>query len=117
MGKEKPIEKIEGRFGYILIDGQYYKGATKDGKPIFKKISNETVNRRIKMAREVAQEIKGSLDPEAVLVESIMKFEDHKDIEKLHNIVFNSKRQHQAKTRAHHCVDMKVGNFIIPIVE
>ena len=117
LSKEKMIESIEKRYGYIYIDGDYYEGTTKDGKPVFKKQPRKKVEERIKMAKDIAVAIQDSLDPVAVLTESIMRFEEKKDIDHLHNIVFNSKKKFKAKTRTHHCVDMKVGNFIIPVVD
>ncbi len=68
------------------------------------------------MAKEIAEKIKDSLDREKVIRESVMKL-PISELESLHNTVFNTKRKAKAKTREHHCVDMKVGNFILPIVD
>jgi len=40
-----------------------------------------------------------------------------KDIKKLYKNLFESKRKYKPKTREHHCVDMKIGNFILPIAD
>ena len=66
--------------------------------------------------KDIAKELKNSLDREKVLLESIMKL-DETEIETLHNVVFNKKRKAKPKTREHHCVDMKIGNFVLPIVD
>ena len=44
-----------------------------------------------------------------------MKF-TNSDLDKLDKMLFGEKK-YTVKTREHRCVDMKVGNFIIPIVE
>ena len=45
-----------------------------------------------------------------------MHFTD-KDIDKLYKLVNSKKKKYKPKTREGHCVDMKVGGFIIPIVD
>ncbi len=117
MGKMKLGKHIiEKKYGMLIINGEYYESTTKDGKPIFKPVSKARVNKAEKMAKEIAEKIKDSLDREKVIREAIMKLEIP-ELEALHNTVFNAKRKAKAKTREHHCVDMKVGNFILPIVE
>ncbi len=107
---------IEKKYGFLMINEEYYEETHKDGKPIFKKISKKRIKNAEKMAAEIAEKIKDSLDREKVIRESIMKLEIP-ELESLHNTVFNAKRKVKAKTREHHCVDMKVGNFILPIVD
>ena len=65
---------------------------------------------------KIANKLKSSLDREKILFESVMKL-DEKELQTLHNVLFNSKKKVKPKTRADHCVDMKVGNFILPIVD
>ncbi len=117
MGKMKLGKNIiEKKYGLLVINGEYYESVSKDGKPTFKKINKKRVKKAEKMAGEIAEKIKDSLDREKVIRESIMKL-DLNNLEQLHNTVFNAKRKAKAKTREHHCVDMKVGNFILPIVD
>jgi hypothetical protein len=114
---KRKLADVEMRHGFLYIKGEYYEGTHKDGKPCFVRVSKNKTEKLIQMAKDIAKEIRGKLDPEKVLVEAILRFENKNDIEKLHNIVFNAKKKYKAKTRAHHCVDMKVGNFIIPVVD
>ncbi len=117
MGKMKLGKHIiEKKYGMLIINGEYYEQTTKDGKPKFKPVSKTKVNRAENMAKEIAEKIKDSLDREKVIREAIMKLEIP-ELEALHNTVFNEKRKAKAKTREHHCVDMKVGNCILPIVD
>lgn len=115
MGKMKLGKNvIEKKYGLLMINGEYFEETHKDGKPTFKKVNKKRINKVEKMAGEIAEKIKDSLDREKVIKESVMKL-DLNDLEQLHNTVFNAKRKAKAKTREHHCVDMKVGNFILPI--
>ena len=107
---------IEKKYGYFVINGEYYEEKSKDGKPVFVKVAKQKIKKAEKMVKEIVSKLKDSLDREKVLHESIMKLSID-ELEPLHNTVFNEKRKVKPKTRRHHCVDMKVGNFIIPIVE
>ena len=40
-----------------------------------------------------------------------------KDIDKLYVMLFVDKKKRTIKTRKHHCVDVKIGGFILPIVD
>ncbi len=103
---------FEREFGYIKIKGKYYEPEEKDGKISFKEIEN--AKGRIKKGKEMAKILEYALDKEAVLTESIMKLEN-KDFDMLYKSL-KSGRKYKAKTREHHCVDMKIGNFVLPIV-
>lgn len=117
MGKIKiGKHEIEQKYGYLIVDGEYYKDRSRDGKPGFKLVSKKEVTKAEKMSKEIAEKLKDSLDREKVIREAIMKL-PISELEVLHNTVFNEKRKVNAKTREHHCVDMKVGNFILPIVD
>jgi len=117
MGKvEIGKHEIQRKYEMLIIDGEYYEESSKDGKPIFTLASKAKINKAEKMSKEIAEEIKDSLDREKVIREAVMKL-GLKELEQLHNTVFNKKRKAKAKTREHHCVDMKVGNFILPIVD
>ena len=107
---------IEYKYGYALINGDYYEYGSKDGKTILKQVDRDKVERKIKKCDKIAKELKKNLDSHKVLMESIMKF-SNKDLDKLHKMLFEDKKDYTVKTREHRCVDMKVGNFIIPIVE
>ena len=108
--------KAEFKYGYTLINGKYYEAGSKDGKTILKQVDRDKVEKKIKKCDKIANELKKNLDSHKVLMEAIMKF-SNKDLDKLDKMLFASKKKYTVKTREHRCVDMKVGNFIIPIVE
>ena len=107
---------IEFRHGYYYIDGEYYEIGSKDGKTILKHVDNKKIKERIGKCNKIAEKLKDNLDAHKVMMEAIMKFGD-RDINKLYKMLFELKKEYTIKTREHRCVDMKVGNFIIPIVE
>ena len=109
--------KVDKKYGYLIVDGKYFRGSLdKSGRAMWKETTKTKVNKMEKKAKDIAKELKNSLDREKVLLESIMKL-DETEIDTLHNVVFNKKRKVKPKTREHHCVDMKVGNFVLPIVD
>jgi len=117
MGKIKLGKNVmQKKYGFLMINGEYFEETHKDGKPLFIKVNKKKIEKIEKMAGEIAEKIKDSLDREKVIRESIMKL-TLDEVEQLHNTVFNAKRKAKAKTREHHCVDMKVGNIIIPLSE
>ena len=111
--KIKDIE-IQRKYGYFVIDGKYHdmKGNAGSGKYEFKEVKG--VEERIEKADEIAEELVKSLNGKAILMESIMKMTKH-DINTLYNNAITKK--YKPKTREHECVDMKVGNFVLPIVD
>ena len=103
-------------YGYIKRDGKYYelddeKGLT--GKLKIKEAKD--AKEKIKKAKVMTKHLEESLDREAVLMASIMKLENT-DFEILYKMV-KSGRKYKPKTRQDRCVDMKVGNFVLPIVD
>lgn len=110
------FKKIEKIHKYLVIGGEYYAISHIDGKPDFTKISKKTIEKIEKKVDKIAEELKRNLDSKAVLKEAIFNLEE-KEIDKLYNSVFKSKQKYKPKTREHHCVDMKIGNFVLPIVE
>jgi len=107
-------EKI---FEYFKHKGKYYEGDMKDGKPTFIEVPKKKVDEQIKMAKELAKKLKESLDAEKVLTEVFMSKYDKKHLDELYKTVFKSKKKYKPKTREGYCVDMKVGNHIIPIID
>ena len=71
----------------------------------------------MKKAREMAKKLKDSLDAEKVLMEVFMTKFEKKDFDKLYKSLFKSKRKYKVRTREGACVDMKIGNMIIPIID
>lgn len=106
---------LEKKYNYIIADGNYYVFTSKNGRPILKRINKKLVKAQESLAKELAKKLKDGLDREAVLTEIFMTKYEMKDLTKLAESVL--KKKYKPKTRRHHCVDMKVGNHIIPIVD
>ncbi len=115
----KPDELFgtEKFFDYFKTNGKYYKQDVKDGQPTFVEVSKKEVDEHLRMAKELAEKLKGSLDAEKVLLEVFMAKYDKKHVDELYKTVFKSKKKYKPKTREGYCVDMKVGNHIIPIID
>ena len=120
--KPKKRDNIVVEYGLLKIDGKYYYKDSDDGKPILRTISKGKVMKRLKLVDEIVEKLKDALDKEAVLKESLMKSfplgydEFEEELLKLHGMLHSKDRKYKPKTRRGHCVDMKVGNMIIPIV-
>ncbi len=108
-------EKIERRYGYLIVDDKYYELSTEGSVTSFIEVNKKKVKKKIKLMQEISDKLKESLDKEAVLMEALSDL-DEEYLEMIHNNLYNSKRKVKPVTRKHHCVDMKVGKLIIPIV-
>ena len=99
----------------LNIDGKYYKAEYKDGIPKIVRVNKKDVEKKKNLVKRLAKDLQNSLDKEIIMREALgkMRFKDLQQLEKL----MKSKRQYKPKTREGACADMKVGNFIIPIVE
>jgi hypothetical protein len=119
----KKQSNIKSEFGYLLINGKYYKPEMLRGETIFREISKTKVLKNLKLIEEIIEKLKDNLDKKAILRESLMKYsqdigdEGEKWLIALHNALYNSKRKVKPKTREHRCVDMKIGNIIVPIID
>ena len=105
--------KFDKEYGYLKAKGKYYQMTQKDGKFAFRE--DKEAKNKISKAKEIAKKLKDSLDREAVLMESIMLLEN-KDFEVLYKML-KSGRKYKPKTRKHYCVDMKVGKFVLPLID
>ena len=117
---EKTIQEVLGvnfekKYDFLVFNGKYYEFSGDDGKPILKEVKG--VPEMLDKSHKIAKKIKDSLDREKLLVEILMTKFDKKGLDKLYNLLFKSKRKYKPKTREDHCVDMKVGNIIIPLSE
>jgi len=113
--KGAKVIEIKRAYDYLIVDGKYYKELEQDGRMFWEQIQKKDINKLDKKNKEIVEAIHLNLDREKVLAESLRKLLPE-DIEKLWNLIYTSERKYKAKTREDHCVDMKVGNFIIPIV-
>lgn len=110
--------KVDKVYDYILVGNDYYRYARdKMGRLNFVKQDRKLVELRIKKAKEMAKKLKDGVDGEKILVESLMTRFQPKEFDELYKMLFKSKINYKPRTREHHCVDMKVGNVIIPIVD
>jgi len=108
--------KIELKNHRFVINKKHYELDGEDGKPILREIKKSEIKKEEKMAEEIAEKLKKHLDQKAILKEAVIRLEK-KEMEKLHNMLFKSKKKYKPKTREEHCADMKIGNYILPIVE
>jgi len=108
--------ELEKKWGYIAMGNKFYEIKSRSGKPTFIEVPIKKIKEQQKLAGKIAAKLKDSVDGEKILMEQFMHFK-MKTLEQLEKIVFSEKRKYKAKTRSHHCVDMKVGNFIIPLVD
>lgn len=109
--------KLDKEYGWMKVGNDYYSfDRNREGKLFFKKEDTAVIKGRIKRAKLLAAKLKEGIDGEKILTESLLVNFTVKDFDKLYAQVFNSKRKYKPRTRAHHCVDMKVGNVIIPIM-
>ena len=115
--KPEEVFGTEKVFEYYKHNGKYYEQSAKDGKPTFIEIPKKKVDEQLKMAKELAKKLKDSLDAEKVLIEVFMAKYNKENLDKLYKTVFKSKKKYKPKTRGGYCVDMKVGNHIIPIID
>lgn len=111
------MTKIEKKYKWLVVNGVYYEIDLKDGKPLFEKVSKTTVDERIKKAKKLAKELGKGLNKEMLLTELILTSLEDKEFENLYKLIFYAKRKYKPKTRKHHCVDMKIGNFVLPLKE
>lgn len=107
--------KIEREYGFLKLEGKYYKSKMVNGRNCFEEVSKETFEKKIKLIKEISTKLKDNLDKEAVLHEALSQLDDFY-LDQLHNTLYNSKRKVKPITRKHHCVDMKVGKMVIPII-
>jgi len=88
-------EDIKKEYGYLKIGNQYFEmKSSKDGRWNPKEVGKKKLSAKIKKAKKMATTLQKGVDTKK----------------------YHSKRKYKPKTREHACVDMKVGNFILPIV-
>lgn len=109
------IEDIQMKHGKMFYNGEYYEVEMIRGKPTIKKISDKIEN-QLKLADEITNKIYKRVDTKKILVEALMRL-DQPEVEKLYMLLFKDKKRYKVKTREHHCCDVKIGNFIFPIIE
>jgi len=114
--KVMKLEVLRKHYGYLIVGDKYYKLDMMGRETIFKEVKASQVKKKIKLMEELSKKLKDSLDAEAVMMEALSKLE-MEELIMIHDKIFNEKRKTKPRTRKHHCVDMKVGDVIIPIVD
>jgi len=113
--------KFEKKWNYLVVKNgkkeEFYELDYEDGKPIVKKVLKKQIKDKLRKVKKIVKELKAGVDVEAILEEKLMSNFDDKLLEKLYNLLFKSKRKYKIRTRKHHCVDLKVGRMIIPLVD
>jgi len=109
------MEDIEMKHGKLFCDGKYYQVEMIRGKPIFKDITKD-VEDKLEVVDDITDKLYKKVDAKKILKEALMRMEKD-DVNKLYMMLFKDKKQYKVKTREHHCCDLKVGNFIVPIIE
>lgn len=107
--------KIEHKNNLLYVQGKPFKIKTVDNEMKFIPVKNKDVEKKLVLVDKLSKKLKDSLDQEKVMKEALMNL--HFDYLKKLDKMLNSKRKYEPKTRDHHCADMKVGNFVIPIVK
>ena len=121
--KPKVNQSVKREYGLLVVDDKYYYGDMIDGKVVYREISKAKVKKRLKLVDEIVDKLKNSLDREAVLKETLMKNfplgddDLEEELMKLLGMLNSKERKYKPQTRKHHCVYMKVGNMIIPVVD
>lgn len=111
--KKKSI--ITREYEFLKVDGKYFK-PVKEGEALkYVEASETEFNNRVKLLKNIAAKLKDSLDREAVLAEALSKLEDEY-LESIWGALNNPARKPNVTTRRHHCVDMKIGKLVVPIV-
>jgi len=108
---------IQKKYGLFIINGKYYEFSSKDGSLILKPVNTEKMETKIRKVKLIAKKLKDQVDGEKILTESLMTRLSDSEVDKLEKLVFHKERKYTVKTREHHCVDMKVGNMIIPLID
>ena len=103
------------KYNYVVIDEIFYEADMKDGKTILVPVPKKRLEKEIKIGEEIVEKLKDETDVKVILMEAIMQLSD-KEREKLHNLLYKAKKTYKIKTREDHCVDLKIGNYVLPII-
>jgi hypothetical protein len=109
------IEDIVMKHGHMFHEGKYYAIDMERGKPKIKDITDK-VEKQLALADEISEKLYKKVDSKKIMTEALMKLEPE-EIQTLYIMLFKDKKQYKVKTREHHCCDVKVGNFILPIID
>jgi hypothetical protein len=107
--------ELTQEYGCLKVDGKYFKPVEEGERLRYIEISKKEFDNRLSTIKKIAEKLKDSLDKEAVLMEALSKLpETH--LSGIWVALNNPIKKVKSRTRKHHCVDMKIGNWIVPIV-
>jgi len=107
---------ITREYEFLKVDGRYFKPIREGDSLRYEEASESEFNNRVKLLKNIAAKLKDSLDREAVLTEALSKLEDEY-LESIWGALTNPVRKPKVKTREGHCVDLKIGKLIVPIID
>ncbi len=106
---------IERRHGLLIVDGEYFAPDDMEGKPIFIKLDKKEVRSKLKLIKTLIPLLKEGLNKEAILEEALMKM-GMGELAHIQGMFTSMKSKPKVKTRKGHCVDLMVGDTIIPLI-
>ena len=115
MIKKKKKSEITREYEFLKVDGRYFKPETDGDQLKYIEVSEKEYKNKVVLVKKIANKIKDSLDREKVMTEALSKLEEEY-LEQIWGALNHPTKNIKAKTREHHCVDMKVGKMIIPII-
>lgn len=107
--------EITREYEFLKVDGRYFKPEHKGEHLCYVEVKEEEFKNKVELVKKIAGKLKDSLDQEAVLKEALSKL-DEEYLEQILGALEHPTKQVKAKTREHHCVDLKVGKLTIPII-
>lgn len=107
--------ELHKEFGYLKIGNKYFKPTVDAERIEYHECTKKQFDAHVKLSNEIVEKIKDSVSKESILLEAVSNLDDEY-LEELHNALHNAKRPAKPKMRKHHCLDVKVGRFIIPII-
>lgn len=103
--------KADAKRHTVVIDGQHYViEENEKGKHEITKINVKEYDKKI---QEIAQKLVGAIDKN-MLITDVLVGMTKDDLYDLHDKLFKSKRKPKPKMQPG-CVEMRVGNIILPI--
>ena len=106
--------EITREYEFLKVDNRYFKPVPDGEKLQYIEVNKKEFEGKVALVKKIANKLKDSLDREAVLGEALSKL-DNEYLEQIWGSL-NSPTKHKVRTRRHHCVDMKVGRLIIPLI-
>lgn len=111
---EEQKSEITREYEFLKVDGRYFEMRPEKETVSYIEVPKKRVEEKIKIMKQICNKMKNNLDKEAILMEALSKL-DITELKKFYEALY--KKKIKPKTRQHHCVDMKVGNLTLPIID